>query len=164
MATERGRGAARAGVRLTPLALCSAAIGNWFGSCALLALGAVGFWQTLGSAASLEARGVRPMIAAAAAPIWRALPEPPQVTPEQPALRVSLQRKSPARASSIQSTVIKAASPMVSSELVPAAIDAGDTVRLDATPEATAATAASAATQSEPGASAVDPVVGRYGL
>ncbi|HEY0462720.1 MAG TPA: serine/threonine-protein kinase, partial [Polyangiaceae bacterium] len=83
------------------------------GLCALLALGAVGFWQSRGVAASLDARGVRPMIAAAAAPIWRALPEPPKVKPEQTLLRASLKSETAAKPNVFQIATVKAREPRV---------------------------------------------------
>ncbi len=77
------------------------------GLSALLALGAVGFWQTRGGAASLRANNVRPMIAAAAAPIWRALPQPPQVEPEQTPPPTLAKSKSVVKQSATQSALVQ---------------------------------------------------------
>ena len=89
------------------------------GLSALLILGAVGFWQTQGSAASLESSSVRPMIAAAAAPIWNALPEPPRVEPETPLLSTSLPRNGSPDTNTFQGVFMKPASPAARSEVLP---------------------------------------------
>jgi eukaryotic-like serine/threonine-protein kinase len=137
-------------------------------ACGLLALGAVGFWQTRGSAASLQANGVRPVIAAAAAPIWRALPELPESEPEQPALRAELRDKSAAKPTVFQTAAFKNAPPVGAAEVHQLALDGAAATVTTTTvtglpglppplPEATASA-------SEPSVSQVDPVSGRYGL
>jgi len=164
------------------------------GLSALLTLGAVGFWQTHGSAASLEASsGVRPMIAAAAAPIWRALPEPPQVEPGPPALSVALRHESTPRPNTFQGAFMKPIPPTVSSEVVPATstravtatstevVPAASTEVLPPTANEVVPAAldtgnpalvnpvpsannATTATEGDPSASTVDVVSHRYGL
>jgi len=133
------------------------------GLSALLASGAVGLWQTRGSAASVDARNVRPMIAAAAAPIWRELPETPRVPPEPSVLHARLTAKPSAKPSVYQPAAIKAA-PAIATEVVPAklnALDAVDTPRPD---EKAQTTEAATTTTDDAPASVVDPVSGRYGL
>jgi serine/threonine-protein kinase len=137
---------------------------------ALLALGAVGFWQTRGSAASLDARSVQPMIAAAAAPLWHALSTPIYVEPEGLALSTSPERKTAARTNTFQSSFIKNPTPIASSaevvpatiEVVPATLDSGDAPPPDAAPSTTEA--APSATDGDPATSSLDPVSRRYGL
>jgi eukaryotic-like serine/threonine-protein kinase len=156
------------------------------GLCAVLALGAVGFWQTRGSAANLEASTVRPMIAAAAAPIWQALPEPPKAAPEQadlPAdLRPDLKRadlgpadlgpadlgpaqlseKSTLKPGVFQATTFRSAPPIANREVHPLTLDSeGQTLPA---PDPVSTSEATASVGSDLPVSAVDPVSGRYGL
>ncbi|MEI9952972.1 MAG: serine/threonine-protein kinase [Pseudomonadota bacterium] len=141
------------------------------GLCALLALGAVGFWQTHGSAASLDAHGVRPMIAAAAAPIWRALPEPPSVKPEQTLLRASLKSKPVTRPHTFQTATSKAQEPteIWPQPLPPPPMSPGDAIAPE--PEvsepadpSSESEAAAAAGDPDPAVGARDQVSRRYGL
>lgn len=142
------------------------------GLSAALALGAVGFWQTRGSAASVDARKVRPMIAAEADPIWRALPTTPKVEPAAPTvMHARLQEKpsvkpsvtinafQPATMNAFQPATVKAAPP-TQPEIVPAHLATVNAVL----PDANAATTEAAPPPDELPASVVDPVSGRYGL
>jgi len=153
------------------------------GCCALLALGGVGFWQTRGSAASLEASDLRPVIAAGAAPLWSALPERPKLVPEQTVITAVLRDQDAEKPNVFQIASIKGApnaTPVAATVAVPAALDAAaalDTIAvLDTAPVINAAavlhapvevpaapTANEASATSEPTAM-VDPVSRRYGL
>jgi hypothetical protein len=159
------------------------------GLCGLLALGAVGFWQTRGSAASLE-EGLRPVIAAAAAPFWSALPEVPRLPPKQPVRIVSVASTEEEKPPAFQTASIRGAAPstsnapLASTVVVPAALDAAldaalaeiaaATTTTAATTTATTAATTTAATtttgatedtapSNEPAAT-IDPVSRRYGL
>lgn len=132
------------------------------GLCALLTLGAVGFWQTHGSAASLDSPALRPMIAAAAAPIWRALPEPPKVKPEPSILSASLQAKHSSKPNAFPTATIKDVRPVAASEAEPVSHEPANTDALSDTPPSTSTAEATA--NSDSPASVVDPVTGRYGL
>jgi serine/threonine protein kinase len=142
------------------------------GLSALLALGGVGFWQTHGSAASLEANDVRPMIAAAAAPIWRSLPEPRPAPAEPMVMPASLEHASLSKPSPLSPAPVKDARPMTHAavtRLPPLAPLAPDTAALDAAytksePTASVRSDLSASVASDLSVSAVDPVSGRYGL
>jgi len=128
----------------------------------LLAIGGVGFWQTRGSAASLDGRAVQPMIAAAAAPIWRALPAPPTVQPEPEAPPAEPKRSSPAWPSAFRAAALK---PQESAPRWPALaepIQAPSATSGLSSPSAP--DEAAAEPEALPSASAVDPVSGRYGL
>lgn len=136
------------------------------GLSAMLVLGGVGLWQTHGSAASIEAQRIQPMLAAAATPIWRALPEPPRVEPASPALRAQSDTKRAIYPTYFQTAVAKEPSPTIraisSTEpeaVTPAAVTT-DTVVESAPP----ATSAADSVPSDPPVSVVDPVSGRYGL
>jgi len=136
------------------------------GLSALLVLGGVGLWQTHGSAASLEAQHVRPMIAAAASPIWRAFPEPPRVEPVPMAThaRPKPQRftyPSAFQTTVAQTTVAKERVPVARVELEPVATTPNEP--LSEVPDPPAGVTADRAASDAP-ASSVDPVVGRYGL
>ena len=158
------------------------------GLCGVLALGAVGFWQTRGSAASLEASGLRPVIAAAAAPFWSALPEVPQLPPKQPVRAESVASTDEEKPHAFQIASIKGPAavapstsnaPLASTVVVPAALDAAlDAALAEITATTTSAATTSTATDttatdttatddtapsSEP-ATTGDPVSGRYGL
>jgi len=123
------------------------------GLSAVLVIAGVGFWQTRGSAASLDSDEVQPMIAAAAAPIWRALPEPPTVEPELSVLRAEPKQKRSAPSNAFQAALLKPQEsgtnwPLPSEPSVPpSALDP----TLEEPPET-------------PSPSPVDPVSGRYGL
>jgi len=127
--------------------------------CGLLALGAVGFWQTHGSAASLETAGVRPMIAAAAAPIWRALPEPAKAEPEPPVLHART-NKGTAKPSVFQAVTFRNAPPIAAPEDGARALDS----KGELAPAAAAKSIEATASVSGDPSAAVDPVSGRYGL
>jgi serine/threonine protein kinase len=135
------------------------------GLSALLVLGGVGFWQTHGSAASLDSQRVRPMIAAAATPIWRALPEPPKVAAEATAVQVR-SRRPVSYPGTFQPAVVKNSPAVPAAEVIPAAVArAADSNRDTSNQEsAPPASEASDAATNEPAVNAVDPVSGRYGL
>ena len=129
------------------------------GLSAALALAAVGFWQTHGSAASVDARReVRPMIAAQADPIWRALPATPRPEPAQSVTHARLQTKPSLTPNAFQPATVKAA-PQSQLEVVTAKLETVSTVL----PEANTTTPQAANSAPEE-ASVVDPVSGRYGL
>jgi len=141
------------------------------GLSALLVLAGIGFWQTHGSAASLESHRVRPMIAAAATPIWRSLPEPPKVEPAQP---ISEARSQSKRASVTYPTIFQ---PAFQAPAFQAAVrDPQPTISVATEPASSSTVTAAAAEEAAPASSAapeavssdpvsvVDPVSGRYGL
>ena len=135
------------------------------GLCGLLALGAVEFWQTRGSAASLDG-GLQPIIAAAAAPIWRELPESPKVEPEPSALPAIANRERVVNANALRFAPVssfKSAAPPASQDVKLAALP---TTQPAARSEGPTPTEVPSAEPSEPfaSASAPDPVSGRYGL
>jgi serine/threonine protein kinase len=148
----------------------------------LLVLGGVGLWQRHGSAASMESQRVEPMIAAAAAPIWRALPEPPKVEPELPTARAPSTSKHAIYPSSFQAAAAREPSSTINtfSSTPPAAITtaamtapAGTTatttpaaVTSDAVAEPAPPAPSDPATESasDVPVSVIDPVSGRYGL
>jgi len=149
------------------------------GLSALLVLGGVGLWQRRTSAASLDAQRVRPVIAAAAMPIWRALPLPPKVEPgPTAAVEARLQSPRVAYPSSFQPAILKSSppvthadsvtelqSPTVYPTLVPPkdpAVSAKDTLDQDSAPPTSADDDDSAT--SDQAVSPPDPVTGRYGL
>jgi len=151
-------------------------------SSVLLGLGGVGFWQTRGSAASLEA-DVRPVIAAAATPIWRALLETPEVQPEAGVLSMDRRHKSTSttNTNTFQSAFMKPALPPTSHEVkspprtealadigsevvattdvVAAALKPAEPTGADA-----AASASNPAPEDESSGSGLDAVSHRYGL
>jgi|SRR6185369_10842580 len=148
----------------------------------LFVLGGVGLWQTHGRAASLESRRVRPMIAAAAAPIWRALPEPAKVAPDLPASRAQSPSKRVTYPTFFQPAAVREPSPTINtfSSTAPAVITPAVITPAAITPAAITPAAASSETGTEappaaasdapsgtpgdPPVNAVDPVSGRYGL
>jgi len=139
------------------------------GMSALLALGAVGFWQRHGSAASLDTSGLRPMIAAMAAPIWGALSEPPVREPEQRFVSGRSTSRARVRANEFQVAAVNThfspvepaivvRAPSSSSNATPYAPNTAQVQQptvVDGDPPLTAADTAG---------TMVDPVSGRYGL
>ncbi|HYQ41980.1 MAG TPA: serine/threonine-protein kinase [Polyangiaceae bacterium] len=120
----------------------------------LLVLGGVGLWQTHGSAASLETQRVRPMIAAAATPIWQAFPEPPKVEPTAVASHVRPKTAHFTYPSAFRNAVVKEHSP----DLEPAAVTTSEA--LSEAPMTSATETTESVTNPPP----ADPVSGRYGL
>ncbi|HEY3254307.1 MAG TPA: hypothetical protein VGJ91_10175, partial [Polyangiaceae bacterium] len=136
-------------------------------SSALLALCAVGFWQTHGSAASMDSTAIRPMIAAAAAPIWRALPDPPADTPEPAILPASLKTTRSLTSNAFQRAISKDAPAVAASEVEPITrAPVGTAKGESAAPadDAPATTTADADATTSSSSTAVDSVTGRYGL
>jgi len=135
------------------------------GLCALLALSAVGFWQTHGGAANLAPNRVQPMIAAAAAPIWRALPQPQKVEIEPTILPTSVKRESAFTSNVSRTASVKDTRQTSLAEVESVALEAKLAVLPNTAPSTTEAEAEpTAAASADPPASAVDPVSGRYGL
>jgi serine/threonine protein kinase len=133
------------------------------GLCALLVLGGVGLWQTHGSAASLDSRRIRPVIAAAASPIWRALPEPTRVLEPAPAvLPARLTSKRAATWNALHSTPLKEAPSIAPSMVEPAVVQTKAPVLEHETLGATDFNDDAGA--SDVPKTSVDPVSGRYGL
>lgn len=128
------------------------------GLCALLVLGGVGFWQKRGSAASLDSGRVQPVIAAAATPIWRALPEPTKPPPAEGAR--------PARLNSKRAPTTNAFQVTPSKPVFASAAPERQTLTTKALPDepAPATTDAPDSASDAPPLSAADPVSGRYGL
>lgn len=136
-------------------------------SSALLVLGGVGLWQTHGSAASLESDRVKPMIAAAATHIWRALPEQPKAAAEPPASQAQVKSKPVNYPKYFQPAVVQAAvkeptttiGALTKAEPPRPVVNEGET-----TNPGLAASATADAFTPDPVVNAVDPVSGRYGL
>ncbi|HEY0469790.1 MAG TPA: serine/threonine-protein kinase [Polyangiaceae bacterium] len=135
------------------------------GLSAMLVLGAVGLWQTRGNAASEDAQKVKPMIAAEAAAIWRALPEAPKAAQEPTLLNAGLRAKPAAKPNVYFPAAIVKNTPPMASE-VSVALDRGNQAQADAASNESdrAEPTATATATDDPPASAVDPVSGRYGL
>ena len=135
------------------------------GLCAVFALGAVGFWHSRGSAASLEETGVRPMIAAVAAPIWRSLPQPAKTEPERSAFSADPEQKPTTKPSAFQAATFKNAAPVAAHQVTAAEVR---TLTLHANVAALATgpsmAEATASASNDASLNAVDPVSGRYGL
>jgi serine/threonine protein kinase len=135
------------------------------GLCAAVALGAVGLWHSRGSAASLESKGVRPMIAAAAAPIWRSLPEPSKAEPERAVLSPRPERENTTKPSVFQTAAFKNAPPVAAPEAHSLPLNQTVATTIAALPNTVPSMAeATASASSDPPVTAVDPVSGRYGL
>jgi hypothetical protein len=140
------------------------------GLSALLVLGGVGLWQKHGSAASLESHQLQPMIAAAATPIWRALPEAPTVKPEPPDLRAQAKSQRVTYPTYFQPAAVREATPTISavSSREPTGVTSA---ALPTTVASEAMAEHSPPAVSEPAENApsdppvvADPVSGRYGL
>jgi serine/threonine protein kinase len=127
------------------------------GLSALLLLSGFGVWRTRDSAASLESRRVEPMIAAAATPIWRALPQP---EPTDVPVRSNVHPLSyPAV---FQPAVSKAIPAAARAEVEPVAISRKEPIAQSAPPPSADVT--DDAGDSAVPVSVIDPVSGRYGL
>lgn len=131
------------------------------GLCALLVVGGIG-WQRRGSAAGLEPNRVRPMIAAAATPIWRALPEPPKTEPVDTSTFTRPRTSHAAYPMTFQAAVVNAPAPSKATVIVPAAIATIPKEPVEPPPAPELEPTASVS--GDPPASVIDPVTGRYGL
>jgi len=129
------------------------------GLCGLLVLGGVGFWQTRGSAASLDSGRVQPMIADAAAPIWRALPEPAMVEPVQTLQPATPKAKPALQPYAFQSASIQTAPANARGNVIPAMLDTQGQQ-----PSGQVETEAATTSSNESPVVVADPVSGRYGL
>jgi len=132
------------------------------GLSAVLVLGGVGLWQTRGIAASSDSHDIRPVIAAAASPIWRALPEPP-LAPAPVVVPAQLKSKRAVTWHAFQTATVKEAATIAPNLTEPAAVEP----EASAPPENEAPPAAHESPDAPaevPSVSVVDPVSGRYGL
>lgn len=132
------------------------------GVSAVLVLSGFGVWRTRDSAASLESRRVEPMIAAAATPIWRAIPEPIKVQPAPADVPVQSKTQPLSYPAVFRPAVSKAIPAAARAEVEPVAISRKEPVAQSATPPAASAT--DDAEETALPVSVIDPVSGRYGL